>query len=105
MWHGFWRLHISRPYGFDAPLRIPPTEIEAYARLQLLAPHQANELLFYVDMLDAKWMEHYRADRQEQERIRSKQNKQNVTPQAPQAGKGHGRRAASAYDQFQGRSG
>ena len=81
-WNAFWRLAASREIGFDRPYRIKLSEIKAYADLHRLSPVKAQELLRYVDALDARWMEHADEAREEQEAENRRKNKDH-TPRAP----------------------
>lgn len=83
-WNAFWRLSSSRDVGFDRPNRIKVSEIKAFADLKQLSPHKALELLFYVDALDDRWMEHAEDARLAAEEERKKKQKDH-TPAKPRA--------------------
>lgn len=81
-WNAFWRLSASRDTGFDRPNRIKVSEVKAFADLLGYAPVKARDLLFYVDKLDERWMEHVNDLREEQEEQRKKKAN-NQTPAKP----------------------
>lgn len=69
--------------GFDRPIRIKISEVKAFADIQGLSPVKARDLLFYVDKLDERWMEHVTALREEQEEERKRRQAQDQTPAKP----------------------
>lgn len=79
-WNGFWRLSNTRPVGFDGALRIPLSEIEAYARLQGFDHAKRNEFLIYVERMDATFMEHVAKLREEEERKRKNKSNERGRP-------------------------
>jgi hypothetical protein len=61
--------------GFNGPLRIPLSEIEAYSRLRALDFSQRQDFLFYVERLDNVWMTHIQKLRDEEDqKNKRKQN-------------------------------
>ncbi|AXQ69189.1 tail assembly chaperone [Caulobacter phage CcrBL9] len=82
-WNAFWRLSAARDIGFDRPNRIKVSEVKAYADLKRLNPYKASDLLFYVDALDERWMEHAEDARLKAEEERKKKQK-DITPTRPQ---------------------
>lgn len=77
---GFWRLSNARPQGFNGPLRIPVSEIEAYCRLKDLDYSRRQDFLFYVERLDHAWMEHIKKLQKEEERKNDLKNKSTGRP-------------------------
>jgi hypothetical protein len=63
--------------GFNGPLRIPLSEIEAYCRLKGLDFAQRQDFLFFVERLDNAWMAFAQKLREEEER---KTNRNKNTP-------------------------
>jgi hypothetical protein len=86
-WNAFWRLSVSRPVGFNGPLRITVGEVKAYADLYGFIPSKAKELLLYIDTLDALWMKHVeelREDEQEKRRLAKGDHTPRSAPRPPQ---------------------
>jgi hypothetical protein len=74
---GFWRLSNARPMGFNGPLRIPLSEIEAYCRLRRLDFSQSQDFLFFIERLDNAWTLFAQKVRAEQERKQNQQSQSN----------------------------
>ena len=72
----FWRLSASRPEGMNGALRIPVSEINAWAQLHRLNHDQAIDLLTFIDAMDRAYMAHVKEVREEEEGKRPK----NPTP-------------------------
>jgi hypothetical protein len=65
---GFWRLSNARPAGFNGVLRIPFAEINAYCSLHGFDHSKTQDFLYYVENLDAKFMEFVKEKQEEEER-------------------------------------
>ena len=63
-WNGFWRLSNARPVGFDGVLRIPLSEIEAYARMQEFDFAKRVEFLRYIEGMDHVFMKYVERQRE-----------------------------------------
>jgi hypothetical protein len=66
-WNGFWRLSNSRPVGFNGVLRIPLSEIEAYARLSGFDYGKSQDFLSFVERMDHRYMEYVEEQREIEE--------------------------------------
>ena len=77
VWEGFWRLSNKRPQGFNGPLRIPASEIEAYARIKGFDHEKRNDFLYFVDRLDEAYMGHV------QKQIEKQEQQQRIQQQKP----------------------
>lgn len=74
-WNGFWRLSISRPQNMSGPSRLPPSEILAYAKLQGMSQEKYQDFLFYIDVLDGKFMEFIEAEQEKDKKRREQEQR------------------------------
>lgn len=79
--NGFWRLSNARPQGLNGPLRITFAEIEAYCSLHGFDLMKKQDFLYFIEMLDAKFMDYVKKAQEEEER--KKQTKGTDTPGRP----------------------
>lgn len=59
------------------------SEVKAYADLHRYTPVKAQELLFYVDALDERWMHHADEAREDQAEEKRRKANNDHTPRAP----------------------
>lgn len=76
VWSGFWRLSASRPIiAMVGPARLPPSEIYAFCQLQGWDFTKQRDFLFYVDALDAKFMEVVNEEQEKEQKKREAASK------------------------------
>lgn len=78
----FWRLSAVRPQSMDGAVRIPISEIAAYAAIHRFDRRQSLQLLAYIDAMDAAYMGFLREQREEEEGKRAARSAPTVNKRA-----------------------
>lgn len=85
-YNAFWRLSGCRPEGFNGALRIPVTEVNAWAQAHRMNRTQTLDLLFFIDAMDRAymgWLAERRAEEDGKRQAVKRTQQGNITPQAP----------------------